>query len=100
MAELAGHGHRALLVQHLTYLVLTERPQKTRYPALGAAAFETYRRAAKEPQVATRKALRQELLDAVLAQAARSERSRPRGREQARGPRSFVRWSGMPAGLR
>src|SRR5215831_6442371 len=66
VAELAGDGHRALLVEYLAHLLLTECTQETGHPALGAAAFEAHWRAAEEPQVTAREPLRQELLDGVL----------------------------------
>src|SRR6516164_10488189 len=73
VTELAGDGHRTLFVQHLADLLLAKCPQETRYPPLATAALEPHGRRAEEPQIMSREALRQEFLDAVLAQPAGPE---------------------------
>jgi hypothetical protein len=63
VAELAGHRHGPLLLQHVAHLLLPERTQERRYPTLTAAALEMHARAAEEPQVLSLEAALQEALD-------------------------------------
>src|SRR5882724_5695640 len=63
MAELAGHGHGALLLHDVPYFVRAERPQQAGDAPLAAAALELHRRAAKQSHVMSGKAAPQQLLD-------------------------------------
>ena len=103
VAELAGDGHRTLLLEHVADLVRAQRAQQAGHPALAAPALELHGRAAEQPHVVGREAAAEQLFhwtsqQILGAQAARCRaRSAPRSRASANRRRPHPPAASAPA---
>src|SRR5437588_216964 len=73
VAELAGHGHGALLLEHPAHLLGPERPKEACHATLTAAALETHRRASEQSHVLVGEALPEQLFHRAPEQLRHAE---------------------------